>query len=112
VPQEPDFESMGLGPAYRSLTTFGQADDLVYEFATNRIATPGRPTQHWVEVCLSRFLIRSLRVGQRPEFRVRTGVKGFPVQSAFIGTEELGLKAAKKAAPMCLGRIPQSDRQS
>jgi len=25
------------------LMTFGQADDLVYEFATNRIATPGRP---------------------------------------------------------------------
>jgi hypothetical protein len=23
--------------------TFGQADDLVYEFATYRIATPGRP---------------------------------------------------------------------
>jgi hypothetical protein len=43
--------------------TFGQADDLVYEFATNRIATPGRPTQRWAEVCLSRLLMRSLRVG-------------------------------------------------
>ena len=44
--------------------TFGQADYLVYEFATNRIATPGRPTQRWAEVCLSRLLMRSLRVGQ------------------------------------------------
>jgi hypothetical protein len=32
--KEPDFGSKGLGPAYRSLMTFGQADDLVYEFAT------------------------------------------------------------------------------
>jgi hypothetical protein len=41
--KQPDCRSKGLGPAYRSLMTFGQADDLVYEFATNRIATPGRP---------------------------------------------------------------------
>ena|ERR1035441_9151202 len=61
--KQPDFGSKGLGPAYRSLMTFGQADDLDYEFATNSIATPGRPTQHWVEVCLSRLLMRSLRVG-------------------------------------------------
>ena len=62
--KQPDFGSKGLGPAYRSLMTFGQADDLDYEFATNSIATPGRPTQHWVEVCLSRLLMRSLRVGK------------------------------------------------
>src|ERR1019366_4815999 len=43
---------MGPGPAYRLLMTFGQADDLVYEFATNSIATPGRLTQHLVEVCI------------------------------------------------------------
>src|ERR1017187_111824 len=60
---------MGPGPAYRSLMTFGQADDLVYEFATNRIATPGRPTQRWAEVCLSRLLMRSLRVGFSPVMR-------------------------------------------
>ena len=35
---------MGLGPAYRSLKTFGQADDLVFEFATHSIATPGPPS--------------------------------------------------------------------
>jgi hypothetical protein len=40
VPLELDLGSKGLGPAYRSLMTFGEADDLVYEFATNRIATP------------------------------------------------------------------------
>ena len=43
--KQPDFGSKGPGPAYRLLMTFGQADDLVYEFATNSIATPGRPTQ-------------------------------------------------------------------
>jgi len=41
--KQSDFESVGLGPAYRSLMTFGQADDLVYEFATHSIATQGRP---------------------------------------------------------------------
>jgi hypothetical protein len=39
----PILGSKGLGPAYRSLMTFGQADDLVYEFATYCITTLGRP---------------------------------------------------------------------
>jgi hypothetical protein len=67
---------MGPGPEYRSLMTFGQADDLVYEFATNRIATPGSPTQHTGEVCVSRSLISSLRVGQcvrNVSFRISSG---------------------------------------
>ena len=63
VPLGPDLGSKGLGPAYRSLMTFGQADDLVYEFASYSIDAPGRPTQHRVEVCVSRPLMRSLRVG-------------------------------------------------
>jgi hypothetical protein len=66
VPQEPDFGSKGLGPAYRSLMTFGQADDLVYEFASYSIDAPGRSPQHWPEVCVSTLLMRSLRVGQHP----------------------------------------------
>jgi hypothetical protein len=40
--KDPDFGSKGLGPAYRSLMAFRQADDLVYEFATYT-ASPGRP---------------------------------------------------------------------
>jgi hypothetical protein len=43
--KQPDFGSKGPGPAYRLLMTFGNADDLAYEFATYCIATPGRPTQ-------------------------------------------------------------------
>jgi hypothetical protein len=60
--KQPDFGSKGPGPAYRLLMTFGNADDLAYEFATYCIATPGRPTQHSLEVCIE-TLIRSLRVG-------------------------------------------------
>ena len=59
--KQPDFGSKGPGPAYRLLMTFGNADDLAYEFATYCIATPGRPTQHSLEVCIE-TLIRSLRV--------------------------------------------------
>ena len=44
--------------------TFGQADDLVYEFASYSIDAPGRSPQHWPEVCVSTLLMRSLRVGQ------------------------------------------------
>ena len=50
--KQPDFGSKGLGPAYRSLMTFGHADHLVYEFATHSIATPGRLVQHRAEVCI------------------------------------------------------------
>ena len=70
VPQEPDFGSKGLGSAYRSLMTFGQADDLVYEFASYNIYAPGRPAQHWMEVCVSRLPMRSLRVGIAHVFQI------------------------------------------
>jgi hypothetical protein len=58
---------------------FSQADDLVYEFATNKSATPGRPTQHRAEVCLSKLLMRSLRVG------METGISCPPTE---LGSEE------------------------
>jgi len=53
----------GSGACVQVIDDVGNADDLVYEFATHCIATPGRPTQYWEEVCVSRSLIRSLRVG-------------------------------------------------
>ena len=68
---QPDFVSTGLGPAYRSLMTPGQADDLVYEFASYSIDAPRHPAQHWVEVCLPRILMRSLRVGLSREIDIR-----------------------------------------
>ena len=59
VPPGPDFGRKGLGPAYRSLMMFGQADDLVYEFASYSIDAPGHPAQHSVDMCVSRLLMRS-----------------------------------------------------
>ena len=38
----------GSGACVQVIDDVGNADDLVYEFATYCIATPGRPTQHWV----------------------------------------------------------------
>lgn len=43
--------------------TFGQADDLAYEFATNRVANPEPTNSTLGEVCLSRLLVRSIRAG-------------------------------------------------
>jgi hypothetical protein len=42
VPFSPFIGSMGPGPAYRSLMTLGQADDLVCEFALK--SHPGPPS--------------------------------------------------------------------
>jgi hypothetical protein len=42
VPLSPFMGAWGPGPAYRSLMTFGQADDLVCELHSHR--TPGHPT--------------------------------------------------------------------
>ena len=67
--KQPDFGSKGPGPAYRLLMTFGNADDLAYEFATYCIATPGRPTQHSLEVCIE-TLIRSLREAEPDSGRI------------------------------------------
>jgi hypothetical protein len=65
--KEPDFGSKGLGPTYRSLMTFGQADDLVYEFATHT-ASPGRPAERKEEVCIetSDWFLTSRLVGRNP----------------------------------------------
>jgi hypothetical protein len=46
------FWEHGSGACVQVIDDVGNADDLVYEFATYCIATPGRPTQHEVEVCI------------------------------------------------------------
>jgi hypothetical protein len=62
VPQEPDFGSMGLGPAYRSLMT--SAMPTISFTSLPYTASPPRAAQlntKWK--CVSRPLTRSLRVG-------------------------------------------------
>ena len=65
----------GSGACVQVIDDVGNADDLVYEFATYCIATPGRPTQHLVEVCIEtsdsfltsmRLEFRDLRQGGEP----------------------------------------------
>ena len=92
--------------------TFGQADDLVYEFASYSIDAPGRPVQHWVEVCVSRLLMRSLRVGQA--YAAFADCKDVEIMDVPMGACPIQIKVIKRHGnTVQLGEITRwEDRKS
>ena len=104
VPQEPDFGSMGLGPAYRSLMT--SAMPTISFTSLPYTASPPRVAQlntKWK--CVSRPLTRSLRVGQASVNEFWFEAERLATRWAFLRTNFD--QVAQRAAEECVG----ADRQ-